>query len=316
MEDSAIKSITELISPNLKNSGKTLVYFASGSLIKDQPFSDLNYENIFFIDNEYMESSFNGQNIFRLKLDCIEAVHIFKKLGITIDCFVALNEGLFEGGGNYPLNSDSFLGYCYPILSDKLIHIGCKDYYDGYKMHHLRKHYLDIPFKKKKIITSEHLNYILPSLFSNLVNPIVTLLEGKKSSKHSFNAGRLKISVKHSSIWSDTEVLDALFIKYDNNYQKEKLESLENKVFAIKDYEHRMSPYTDDKAIKYDGGYDIDGILDLIKANKFERIGFVPNLWNYDELFSNLEHSASLSEVIFYHLNKGDFSELYAYGKV
>ncbi len=33
-----------------------------------------------------------------------------------IDCFVSLNEGLYEGGGSYANNSDLFLGCAMPLF--------------------------------------------------------------------------------------------------------------------------------------------------------------------------------------------------------
>ena len=139
--------VIEWIEPKLKP-GKNLVYFASGDKVKDAYF-DLPYENIFLVDFAFRNNDYLGNKIFCVGLDCIYAVKLFELIGIKIDCFVCINEGLHEGGGKYPINADVLLGYCYPILADPAIHIGYPGYYIGKELLHYRKHYLDLPYDQK-----------------------------------------------------------------------------------------------------------------------------------------------------------------------
>ena len=65
-----------------------------------------------------------------LGMDCLHAVNYLKKLKVKIDCFVALNEGLYEGGmDDMQSTAICFFGYVMPILSDEYIHIMNKKYY-------------------------------------------------------------------------------------------------------------------------------------------------------------------------------------------
>lgn len=297
----------------LLNKGKSLVYFASGTYINPE-YNRLKYSNIILVDNEFRQNSYNGKNIFCLKMDCIEAVYLFKRLNVIINCFVGLNEGLYEGGGKYAINSDCFLGYCFPILADKLMHIGYPDYYQGFNYAHVRKNYLNLPYEEKEVIDNKDTDYVSPSVFSWWGSKaIVTVLNRKSKKEMNFQIKDIRITIKHDSIWSEIKNIDAAFVKYENNFQKEKVESLENKAYAIKDYQHSVGILSILTVRKYDGGFDIDGILNLTIKSQWVRIGIVPNLWDLSSLFSRIESMqfVHLKEIIFYHLNKNDYSELY-----
>jgi hypothetical protein len=287
-----------------KRAGKSLVYFASGTII-NKDFLDLNYDNIFLIDYDFRGNSYYGDKIFCLKLDCIEAISLLKKLRITINCFVGLNEGLSEGGGHYPINSDCFLGYSFPLFSDTLIHIGCKDYYYGKEFSHLWRHFLDLPYLEKHNLKLGDPEYISPLMFSQWgERASVTLLKKKSTKEHKFTFNGQVVTLRHKSIWEDIEQLDAIYVRYDNSYQKERIEAIEKKAYPVK-YNGLYTP-------NYKT-YSFAEVIDMCNSLKFNKIGIVPtggnNLKMIEEI--KLKKSDYPNEIILYHLNKDDFSMLY-----
>lgn len=286
---------------SLVRKGKTLVYFASGTFVNPK-YKNLDYENIFLIDYAFRENTFDGK-LFCLKLDNIEAVNLFKDIGLKIDFFVSLNEGLFEGGGKYPVNSDVFLGYCFPIFSDKLIHLGCKEYYSGRDFSHLRHHFLDLPFENKTELTSESKDYISPNIFSEMwEGSKIVELKRKTNRIHKILFSNIDVIVKHDSIWSDETSLDAIFTRFDDEYQMHKIQQFNNRVYAIK---HKKS-----NTYKT---YDIKAIIELCQKNGYKKIGLVPNGLNYLDQINTftLRANGYPNEIFYYHLNKGDLNEIY-----
>ncbi len=296
------KAIVNLIKTHLKK-GKNLVYFASGTYVNPE-YKKLNYENIFLLDYNFRKNSYDGEKIFCLKLDSIKAVELFKILKIKIHFFVALNEGLYEGGGKYPINSDFFLGLCFPLFTDKLLHIGCKEYYCETQFAHLRKHFLDLPFQEKLVLTSESEDYIPPSIFSSLGNrATLTRLNEKIISKQKIPSSFIDIYVEHNSIWNAKSELDAIFSRFDSEFQKSIIQKYNNNVYPIK-YRGSHKP-------RYKT-YGIEEIIDLCQKNQYRKIGLIPNGMNYTNQIKLFEKSNGFpNEIHFYHLNKGDFKELY-----
>ena len=156
---------------------------------------------------------------------------------IKIHSFVGLNEGLYEGGGKYPINSDSFLGYCFPLFNDRILHIGCKDYYHGTEFAHLRQHFLDLPFQEKLELTSDSQDYISPSVFSNLGQRATLIALNKKvKRKHKISSSLIDIYVEHNSVWSAEDELDAIFTRFDTEFQKTMIQKFNRNDFPIKSY--------------------------------------------------------------------------------
>ena len=109
---------------------KNLVYFASGD--PKRVFKDLPFDKVYLVDYRLkLQKNKNRDNskVVLLPMDCFDAIDYFKKNQISIDCFVCLNEGLYEGGGRYPINSDLFVGYSMQVIRSSYIHIFDKSYY-------------------------------------------------------------------------------------------------------------------------------------------------------------------------------------------
>lgn len=111
---------------------KTLAYFASGIEFDYKELEKIQFDKVILVDKNF---SFNStvkvvnKKVVLLKMDAFEAVDYLKKEKIQLDAFISLNEGLCEGGGDYPLNGFYFLSYLTPILKDNYIHIYDPSYY-------------------------------------------------------------------------------------------------------------------------------------------------------------------------------------------
>lgn len=285
--------------------GRTLVYFASGTHIYNE-YKSLAYENVILVDYSFKQCCYDGDKIFTLSLDALMAVYVLKRLNVKIDCLVCINEGLYEGGGKYSLNSDSFLGYCFPLFADRLIHLGIKDYYCGNEYFHQRTHYLDLPYNEKNVITPIDNDYISPLIFSPQQGhrAEVTVLENKSDKVHRFNRDGILLSIIHGSIWDDAEKLDLLFVGYENDYQKSVFQKIENKTIDLKSFEKKNGRFTLEAK---------KSINELCLDNQIERIGFIPNGVCYLDLAVFLANTGqnNLKEICFFHLNKDDYKSLY-----
>jgi len=315
----------ELKLKNVVQDGNTLVYFASGSQIR-KAYRSLPYKNIFLVDKGFSRDP-GGRNripvvtiednIICLGMDCLEAVFLLKKINCNIDCFVSINEGLNEGGGDYAINSDSFLGYAFPVLADSFIHIGYRNYYTAEKYQHLKEHWLDLPYENRAILKESDPEYIPPAFFTNdkryAANAEVTRLSKKSTRQHTINKGDKEISILHSSIWDNTKALDAVFVRFENKRQKEVILSNEQspqpeglKIFPL--YVNNHPKYNTQFTT-----YDFDAILSLCKSKKWKHIGLVPNQGAYQKLIEKITSDGMEypEKISFYHLNQDDFADLY-----
>ena len=301
---------------NRLRQGKTLVYFASGGWVREEYYS-LPYDNVILVDYTFRDRQCTvrrcGGNVICIGLDALEAVWLFRTTGVKIDAFVAINEGLSEGGGRYVINSDIFLGYALPVLADPFIHIGMVGYYGGPEHYHIRAHWLDIPYTQKRVLPPDDPAYIPPAVFTRdkryARKAEVTLLSGRSQREHTILRGEKEIVLKHDSIWSDLKELDALFVRYENIDQEKAILNVEAgrhspKILRIK-VDHNGS---DDR-----GAFSLDEILALSSERRWTNIGLVPNQGDYERFVR--EFAAREGEwprrVTFYHMNREDLAELY-----
>ena len=293
------------------NDGRTLIYFASGNAVKEDYFK-LDYENIVLVDQEFRINVVIQEKIFCLSMDSMKAVHLFHKEKIKVDCVVAMNEGLYEGGGNYPLNSDIFWGYCSPILNNKYIHIAYPPeyYYEKPKIKHgypttseyahLATFYLDVPFTEKIKLEPGADGYIDPAIFS-MWHPHMTekssvyYFNERSATSHSFQINNTRVTVSHKSIWDEAEESDSLFVILFNYTQKKILLDL---------HPNLNNSY----------GLKPNQIYDFINDNKFRSVAFAPIRGGFNDLFELLKQSpiSTLDEIKIYHLLNHDLSALYS----
>jgi hypothetical protein len=289
---------------------RTLLYLASGQY--HPLYDNLPFDKIILVDRSVKDFYKNYQNLRSitdlpiiecLSMDALYAIDYLKERNIKIDCLVSVNEGLYNGGGTYPIFSDMLLGYLSPILKDDLLVITDLSYY--LKMHD-RVAKMDWGFDKKKLKTSEP-GYINPNIFSRQ-NRNSSSVEGdvyrlKRVNKETIlKVGPFaKVKIIHDSIWRDEKELDLLGINIDCGHkitQKETVSDFFNKktnVFNIK-------------------GKSFKGIVAHCLKNNIKSVGLMP--WLDGKYESVINYLKSLDkelpfEIRFYHLRKGDFKELY-----
>jgi hypothetical protein len=127
---------------------KTLLYLASGKYYPE--YAALPFDRLIFVDRSqgYAKSyPENNPQIRFIVADALRAIDMLKQEEVKVDCLVSVNEGLDEGGGNYPIFSGFLMGYLSPLLHDTFTLVcNLNNYKSKYKI--LNK--LDWGFKKLK----------------------------------------------------------------------------------------------------------------------------------------------------------------------
>ena len=275
---------------------KTLVYFASGKY--KEHYQELPFENIYLIDRCFSRNYDNKPEIEcigKVKcvgMDCLHSINYLKSEEIKIDYFVVLNEGLYEGGGQYALNSDMFLGYLMPILNNSYYHLMNPSYYSGnYKTG------MDLPFKKVEIkeSSSKYLPYYLFSQDEYHKGRVKIFLMSKKRKEIPRDlCENIKISVIHDSIWCDYDALDGVFV-------------------SIKDQGQGDFFYQLPKTHCINLSTEITDILNVCYEQRLLKVGITPwKFGNYKLTIKALRewNKDFPKEINFYHLNKKDFGQI------
>jgi hypothetical protein len=224
-------------------------------------------------------------------MDCLSAVDYLRKLGVRIDCFVSLNEGLSEGGGNYAINSDMCLSYIMPILGDEYIHIMNKYYY-GHNYHVT----MDLPYLMTEIKESDQ-DYLDPFLFSaddyHKGHAKVYQMKKQNSVEYVNINPNIQVSIIHDSIWNHFDELDLLAISITPQGQGDFFKGL-HKVISLRDL-------------------SVEQILDFCMQNKVVSIGLTP--WAHGKYSTFIDQIKNYTkeypkEISLFHLNKKDFKIL------
>lgn len=297
----AINDITQ--NPIIKGANlKTLVYFASGP--SKDVYESLAFDRIYLVDYCFIgkgdrNNRFSNPNIqvsqsgkvICLGMDCLQAVNYLNRQNVKIDAFVALNEGLYEGGGKYAVNSDMFLGYAIPILREEYIHLVNRNYYGN--NYHVT---MDLPYLKTEICEGDQ-DYLDPFIFSDdgyhIGNAKVFRMK-KQAAVEYFNINpSFQFSIIHDSIWNYTNELDLLVTSLKPQGQGNFFDRLNN-VVSLREL-------------------TLTEILDHCVQNKIERIGFTP--WAKGKYSSFIDHIKKYSKenpksISLFHLNRNDFKYL------
>ncbi|MCZ2100859.1 MAG: hypothetical protein LC107_04915 [Chitinophagales bacterium] len=280
----------------------TLVYFASGP---DRPeYQELDFDRIFLIDNcfkdrrNYHKSIFTNGKVTCVGMDCLKSIEYLKNEGIKIDCFVSLNEGLFEGGGSYAINSDMFLGYAMPLFKEHYIHI-MNNYYYHLNMYHVS---MDLPYSTEAI-KEDDVRYLSPFIFSkesyHKGHAKVFQMRRLDTANTEININpHIKLQVIHDSIWKYYDDLDMCAISILDQGQRDFFDR-RPKVFNI-------------------NGKSIDEVFDYCEMFKIKRIGFTPfGRGKYNGFLKKIEDLKNEypKEILMFHLNKNDYKEIKQYAE-
>lgn len=281
---------------------KTLVYFASGHYKKE--YESLPFDRIYLVDfcfiglgkrnngsgNPNIQVSKSGK-VICLGMDCLQSVRFLNQHKVKIDAFVALNEGLFEGGGIYPLQNDLFIGFVMPILNLEYIHLVNKNYYG-----HQYRVTMDLPYNMTLINEGEP-DYLNPLVFSsdeyNKEHAKVYRMT-KQVTEEVININpNIRTSIIHDSIWNYIDELDLLAISITPQGQKDFFHG-SKKVVSLREL-------------------SVTEILDYCVENKITRIGFTPWLnGNYSPFVDQIKNYSKEfpKEISLFHLNRKDFRTL------
>lgn len=287
---------------------RTLLYLASGDYHSD--YESLPFDKVILVDhtaNQYKGSIPQNSKVAYWQMDALESVDAIASQNLQIDCIVSVNEGLWEGGGTYPIFSEFLLGYLSPYLSDYLLVVTNLNYYGaaGIKT---RVAKMDWGFRKVKRLVETDVDYINPGLFSieqrilgrhhhtdyghvYLLCRTKTVLRGE--------IGSIKLSVHHGSIWEDQNQLDCIGLSFPcaGIPQNRSLSSRQVHFF-----------YNREKVLPI-RGLTMSEILTYCQEKGIQRIGLMP--WmngNYSNALEDLKsYKGKELEVHLYHLNARDF---------
>jgi len=284
---------------------KTLLYLASGPIIPE--YQDLPFGKMIFVDRCGDQGNVQDNRFEFIRADALIAVEQLLERNIKIDYLVSVNEGLWEGGGNYPVLSDFMLGYLSPILSDEFILVCCPEYYKALRMT-LKPEW----GFRKTILTETDPGFIYPSLFefnqrrqNLLYNPdfgkVYKMTREKSIRLLQLNLN-LDIKLIYGSIWDAAAELDLIGI---NLLSRQQIDT-------------PGGGGTIDKFFKDKGVFDLNGrsiqeITAHVKAKGFKRLGLCP--WmnhNYSHVIAYLRElePGSIESIHFYHLHERDFKQL------
>ncbi len=290
----------------------TFLYLASGSY--NINYEKLNFNKMYFVDSNIgLRKSYpeNSNSIRFIAKDALLAIDHLKAENVRVDCLVIINEGLFEGGGSYPMFADFLMGYLYPLLTDEFSLITDLTPYQTTKYKALSK--LDWAVEKVEELFLGDKDYLNPRIFSTHTSNKERFGQvfrmRKVDSKTVFNTRNNRIIVKliHGSIWSDTDDLDYIGLKLSNDGVHLHSRGKRNirtsgEFFASKPYVHNIQ------------NKSFEEVLADAESNSAEIIGFTPWSENdYDEVLTLLEKhkGTQVKEVRFYHLKKNDFEGIY-----
>ena len=270
---------------------KTLVYLASGPVKKE--YHNLNFDRIYLIDNCFkrsrMDNIIQNGKITCIGMDCLESIAFLKQENVKIDCFVSLNEGLYEGGGSYAINSDFFLGFVMPLLNPHYIHIMDKTYYDA--SYHIT---MDLPYDIVEINENDE-RYLQPLIFSNRKNAKVYQMNKLKIAPCEISINpTINVKIIHDSIWNYYDELESIIISFSHQGQGDFFDKI-SKVLNLNEIQ-------------------MDKVFGYCEKNKIRKIGFTP--WGrgfYNDFIWKLKSRKSNypSEILLFHLNKNDYKTYY-----
>ena len=294
---------------------KTLVYFASGPC--KAAYRNLEFDKIYLIDNCFQGKARNSEDclanekIVCLGMDCLKAVDYLRRMNVRIDCFVSLNEGLWEGGGSYAINSDMFLGYVMPLLKETYIHIMNKNYYTR-----VNNVSMDLPYDCTEINENDP-RYIDPMTFTDYAgqqgNARTYLMKRNPLPIKNFVLNNSRIEIIHDSIWLHTTTLDLMLLKFSEPNMFEFFIKKDKVVFLADTSRSAHSNLMAAENVHQNIIKKTADILAYCETNQVARLGMLPLGGHNYPLFYELlksQQSPYPSVVKMFHLNKLDYQWL------
>lgn len=296
------------------NHEKTLLHLASGPYSED--YSKLDFERQIHVDRLPNLSRTFPKNDHRIRFvgkDALCAIDELKGENVKIDTLVSLNEGLYGGGGNYPVFSGFLMGYLAPLLRDEITLIYNPSYYASELRTPMSK--LDWGFAKIRKIEADDTHYIDPIIFSSELREgwksfkaqVLRMKKIRNTQTFQLKNAATKIRLIHGSIWDDEEILDLIGLNLLS----------EHPIYPFCGKHRTVSSFFKSKNKVFDiKNTSFDSILNFARAKGLQHIGLCPWLnKDYSSIMECLNVAGShLPEMIsFYHLNRNDYQQLYTY---
>lgn len=293
---------------------KTLVYLASGEYRR--AYENLPYDQIICVDrcSELVRTyPQQGTKVRFIGRDALFAIDQLQQEGTQIDALVSMNEGLFEGGGSYPIFSGFLMGYLSLLLAEELVLICDLSYYNQSNMKGLSR--LDWGYEKLREIKRGEEGFIDPHQFYNNSgenpdrgNQFILRKANKKTLVQ--NQHGVDVQILQRSLWEDKSRLD--FIAFPLSSRHGLLSGSEQGIHSPAEFFLRKGVSDIEKLTFLE-------ILDLARNQGAQRLGIGP--WNngqYREVFEILQSDAvrGFQSIYFYHLRPNDYRELYLCNEV
>ncbi|TXK30861.1 hypothetical protein FVR03_20180 [Pontibacter qinzhouensis] len=282
--------IKTVLSEKLKK-GRNAVYYASGTIVKER-YQSLPYDTIVLVDVAFRQPITVVGKVICLALWSTYATALFKELGIQLDAYITGNDGLAEGGGLFPLNSNHSLSNILPVLKETYIHIAFPDQY----RRKWKKLFEDMPLTSI-ILSPSDSDFINPAIFSSMKKPGSCWRVTKKAeAPASFRLGNRTIIIQRQNIWEDQDK-GTLFVRCPPN-EAHNLKAVAPNVEILKDY-------------------TFEQILRFCNRNETKVLRLSPWLrGNYSYFLQYLKANEIIQPypktIHFYHLHKNDFQQLYS----
>lgn len=282
---------------------------ASG--VYNPAYENLPYDQIICVDrcSELVRTyPRQGSKVRFIGRDALFAIDQLKDEGVQVHALVSMNEGLFEGGGSYPIFSGFLMGYLSPLLAEELALICDLSYYNQSNMKGLSR--LDWGFEKVREINRGEAGFMDPHQFYN--NPGENPNRGnqfilRKANKKTLvqNQHGVDVQILQRSLWEDESRLD--LIAFPLSSRHELLNGSEQGI-------HSPAEFFRQKGVMDIENLTFNEILDLAQHQGAQKLGLGP--WNngqYQEVFEILQSDAirGFQSLYFYHLSPNDYLELY-----
>jgi len=248
---------------------KTFAYFASGGRL-DSEYNSLPFDRVILIDKNGDGKRDNHRldltrKIINIKIECNQSIDWMIKNNIKLDAVMIKNEGLFEGGGDYPLFGRSFFSRVLPLLKDKSILITQMNHYGGLYQKLIDK----LPISLKRLENSEY-----QSSFGELID--VFEMKKKEVIHEVSKINNIQInSFTNKSVWEDRAKLDAIFVNINSSLQIEQ-------ITGVKKSRHFNIVTECNKARSVFSDYYRN--VFFISANDFKEMNIIINKLNYSKI--------------------------------
>lgn len=289
---------------------KTLLYLASGPYKTD--YENLPFEQVILVDRLPNPRVMpKNSKVEYWRMDALNSIDEVSRRKLKIDCLVSLNDGMFEGGGSYPIFSEFLLGYLHPHLSDDLLVITDLNYYKSLRISKIIGK-MDWGFTSS-VVKSNNDDFINPLIFSygmnqencKHINDFGNVFKLKRDRKiYSNKIHAHQISVRHTSIWEDEDELDFIGLSMPTDNTEPNRRSFGRIEWNFFNQKHKVYSI---RSISF------QEVINLAIRNDAKKIGLLPWLnGNYSEVLQVLRDNNVEGglDIRFYHLQKQDFEQI------